>query len=174
MVSILQPSRTFAVENSTHRMHMETLTERPNCAISRSLLEVCGAFLSDIYTLLPYDNSDQLWSLCETNSVQLMITKRSDLGARPRGLLKGIHVLHPEMVHLFLFNGTDCDELIEIVNLSNRIRVVKEKQLEAGVRYAAADAFSLFLLATRKDRQIEELSLENEQYEFMLRQSLLS
>lgn len=155
-------------------MSMEVLTERPNCALSRSLLENCGEYLADIFELMPYDSSDELWSLCETHQIHLMITQRADLGARYRGLLKGIHVLHPEMVHLFMFEGDDCDALIEVVNLSNHIRIVKESQLEAGVRRAAADAFSLFLTATRKDRKIEELSLENEQYEFMLRQSLLS
>ncbi len=153
---------------------MEYLNEKPVCIVEKRFLSACKEAMSDIFTIFPVSSSAELWKHSEQKSISLIVSSKNLLGEKPFGLLKGLAALHSSAVLLFLSQNENADYLIPMVNSVNRIRIVTNAQYDAGLRRAGADAFSLFLESRRKDKLIEELTSENEQYEFMLRQSLLS
>lgn len=153
---------------------MEHLNEKPLCLVEQRYLDACQSALNDIFTMVPVQSDAELWNRSEQKEISLIVAGSAILGEKPAGLLKGIAAIHPSSVLLFLAEKETTDYMIELVNSVNRIRIVQSTQHEAGLRRAGADSFSLYLDGRRKDKLIEELTLENEQYEFMLRQSLLS
>lgn len=129
--------------------------------------------LDDLFAVQQFDTAEEAWTLAEEGAVDLLITGERIVTDNLKGLLTGLKVLHPEMIHLHLVDSPGVLDLIDLVNISARMRIVHVNDLQHGIKAAGADVFSMIIASQKKDELIEKLKLENEQFEFMLRQSLL-
>ena len=147
---------------------------KPVCLFPSRLQHVLPATLSELFQVEFYDDIAAAWRIAEVNDTRLFISIHEEARTQYHSILCGLHALHPDMVHLMVADQLDASELVAIINLSGRIRVCHNNDLERELSRTGADCYALYLASSRKDRQIEALTEANEQYEFMLRHSLLS
>lgn len=145
----------------------------PVCLVPAVLAPQLKPQLEDLFSVQVFDAAEEAWCMAEEGPVDLIVTGERIVTDNLKGLLTGLKVLHPEMIHLHIVEMPDTSGLIDLINVSSRMRVVRSTELEEGVKAAGADVFSMIISSQKKDELIEKLKLENEQFEFMLRQSLL-
>ena len=121
-----------------------------------------------------YKTAEDAWQLAESENVSLFISTEKFISKAPAGLITALCGLHPEMVHLFLYSTISTEALATVVNDSCRIHLAQASAPKEALIYAAHAAMNIYLKGAEKSQLIHELQEQNEQYEFMLRQSLLS
>ncbi len=123
---------------------------------------------------IPYRTLHDAWNLAEKQSISLFVSHPADDFRSVVGFLGALQVLCPDAVHIHVYKNRPAEELIALVNKSGVVRLLPSEQFETRFGAVCADAVTAFDRSARHLNEIARLREENEQFEFMLRQSLLS
>lgn len=121
-----------------------------------------------------YSDAGKIWAHAEKKDFCALLISMSFIAQGNQSLISAIRAVHENMVICLIQDMEDISILIDVVNQSGHIRICREADLRTGLHSAIADAIMMSMEIDKKDKLIEALQLENEQYEFMLRHSLLS
>ncbi|WP_306642134.1 hypothetical protein [Sanyastnella coralliicola] len=147
---------------------------KPHCLYPRSVEESVPSTMCELFDVSFYSNFEEAWNFAENNEIGLLITLFDRTQTGFKALLNGMKVMHPDLIHLLVADDITAEELIAVVNVSARIRVINSQDLERELSKAGADCYSLYLSGSRKDRHILALTEENQNYESLLREHYLS
>ncbi|MFT4682975.1 MAG: hypothetical protein ACJAU0_000371 [Flavobacteriales bacterium] len=121
-----------------------------------------------------YRTAEDAWCLAEKEHISLFISYEKFILGSPAGFIPALFGLHPELVHLFFYSDITVEELATLVNASSNIHLATINAPKKALLKAADEAMESYLKGAQKSQIITELTEQNEQYEFMLRQSMLS
>lgn len=128
----------------------------------------------DRVDFVSYRTLTDAWSMAEKQSVSMFVSHPADDFRSVVGFLGALQVLSPEAIHIHVYKNRPAEELIALVNKSGVVRLLPTEQFEGRFERVCADAITAFERTARHLKEIAKLREENEQFEFMLRQSLLS
>lgn len=128
----------------------------------------------DRIDFIPYRTLTDAWSIAENQSIALFVSHPADDFRSVVGFLGALQVLSPEVVHIHVYKHRPTEELIALVNKSGIVRLLPSEQFSARFDGVCADAVVAFDRTAHHLNEIARLREANEQFEFMLRQSLLS
>lgn len=146
----------------------------PICVVPDRLIHLYGDQERKRFDIRSYSELYEAWSLAEREPVALFISDSKAMGEGLFGLLTGLRLLQPDLIHVHVYQTSNPEDLVTLVNRSGVLRLVPADRAEEALSSACADALTVHLYNLRKDQEIERLRESNEQFEFMLRQSLLS
>lgn len=121
-----------------------------------------------------YRTAEEAWCLAEKEKISLFISHDKFILGSPAGFISALYGLHEELVHLLFYSEIGTEELATIVNASPNIHLANINVPKEALLKVANDAMEKYLQGAQKSQLIADLTEQNEQYEFMLRQSLLS
>lgn len=121
-----------------------------------------------------YTEASSIWANAEKKDFSTLVIAMSFIQNANHSLIPAIRALHQDMVVCLIQDIDDINMLVDIVNQCGAIRICRQDEISKGVSAAIADSIMLGMERDKKDKLIAALTLENEQYEFMLRHSLLS
>lgn len=147
---------------------------RLNCLIPAEFEHDVDHSCRDRIDFIPYQSLSEAWGFAEKHTVSLFVSHPADDFRSVVGFLGAMQVLCPEVVHIHVYKHRPTEELIALVNKSGIVRLLPSEQFSMRFDSVCADAVSAFDRAARHLNEIARLREENEQFEFMLRQSLLS
>lgn len=120
-----------------------------------------------------YSSPEEVWFSAEKKEAIVWVVSSSFITNNKVSFLQAIRALHEQMVICLVDDLGDIQVLTNIVNACAFIRICSVNDLQDTLNASLADALLLHMEIQKKERLIAALQLENEQYEFMLRQSLL-
>ena len=126
------------------------------------------------FQLLVYRSTDEAWRFAEQHETALFISDDRIGHGVLCGWVSGLTLLSPDFVHIHVHERLDTATLSTIVNRAGVVRLINRHQLHDKLGGLCADALMAYLRNRRKDNEMARLREQNEQFEFMLRQSLLS
>lgn len=147
---------------------------RPICVVPKQLHTLFGELEHAQLDIRSYEELYEAWSIAEREPVALLVSDSNAVGKGLFGLLTGLRLMLPDLIHLHLYDPEKMGDLVALVNRSGVIRLVDINRCEEALAGACSDALAVHRFHLRKDEEIQRLREANEQYEFMLRQSLLS
>lgn len=152
--------------------------------MSKTALPIClipadyVAFLStdelERFEFLTYTDAPQAWKFAEQNEIACFVSDHRLNHEVLCGLLSALQLLSPDFVHIHAYTASAMTALLSVVNRAGAVRLIPVGELSDRFQGFLADALLVWMRNRRKDQQIEQLLESNAQYEFMLRQSLLS
>lgn len=147
---------------------------RPICVVPKRLHALFGQLEQAQLDIRSYEELQEAWSIAEREAVALLVSDSDAVNKGLFGLLTGLRLILPDVIHLHLYDPSKMGDLVSLVNRSGVIRLVDINRCEEALAGACSDALAVHQFHVRKDEEIQRLREANEQYEFMLRQSLLS
>lgn len=152
--------------------------------MSKAALPIClipadyVAFLStdelERFEFLTYTDAPQAWKFAEQNEIACFVSDHRLNREVLCGLLSALQLLSPDFVHIHAYETSSLAALLSVVNRAGAVRLIPVGELSDRFQGFLADALLVWMRNRRKDQQIAQLLESNAQYEFMLRQSLLS
>jgi hypothetical protein len=130
--------------------------------------------LPGVVEKITYSESSVIWSHAEKKDFCTLVVSMSFIQNGNHALIPAIRAIHEQMVVCLIQDVEDVQLLIDIVNQCGAIRICRQDEISKNVNAAIADSIIVAIENEKKDKLIAALTLENEQYEFMLRHSLLS
>ena len=127
-----------------------------------------------LFDVRVYKTAEEAWTIFEQNKVSLFISNQAFIQSAPGGFLKAITATQLNLVHLHKYTDFVIEDIEAVVNNSASVFITNETQFEARLQQSIETAMSIYLNLAEDEKLREELIEQNQQYEFMLRQSLLS
>lgn len=124
------------------------------------------------FQVTTYNSSAQAWSIVEDRGVDVFVSVQSADTDMIEPIIPGVLALKPEVAHVHVFHSTQG--LVDLINLSSLTRLILSSEVQSKLAPVCSHVFEL--LQSQKATLLELMQLReaNEQYEFMLRQTLLS
>jgi hypothetical protein len=154
-------------------MGMST-TALPICLIPVDYVAFLSTDELERFEFLTYSDAPQAWKFAEQNEIACFVSDHRLNQEVLCGLLSALQLLSPDFVHLHAYRIQSVASLLSVINRAGAVRLIPVEELESRFPGFLADALLVWMRNRRKDQKIAELIQSNEQYEFMLRQSLLS
>lgn len=145
----------------------------PVCILPAAFANELSADDSARFELLTYESPNEAWRLAEQHETAVFISDDRLGHGVLCGLLSGLQILSPDVVHIHVHERIDTATLSSIVNRAGVVRLLERSRIDQ-LGGLCCDALMNHLRNIRKDQEIARLREMNEQFEFMLRQSLLS
>lgn len=124
--------------------------------------------------VLTTDNVTTAFGLVLPEQVQVVVVDQYLASGTGANFLASLHLAFPQVKSVFVVQNDADLNWVELVNLSRPFHVqtlpVDMEELTSTVNAAV----ELYHNEFEKEQTLEELTLKNQQYEFLLRQSLLS
>ncbi|MBI1266869.1 MAG: hypothetical protein GC193_05500 [Cryomorphaceae bacterium] len=130
--------------------------------------------LPEVVGKITYSESSDIWAFAEKKDFCVLVVSMSFIQNGNHSLIPAIRAIHGQMVVCLVQDIDDISKLVDIVNQCGAIRICRKEEISKSVSAAVTDSILVAMENDRKDKLIASLTLENEQYEFMLRHSLLS
>lgn len=146
----------------------------PILLVHESMIPHFSGHSIDALGIITYISPSDAWTIAEQHEIAIFVSSHGMDFRVLVGLLSGMQILSPEMVHLHVYRKEDADELITLVNRSGVVRLLNSENLDADFVAFCTDALAAYLRTVQTRKELEELREVNEQYELMLRHSLLS
>lgn len=127
-----------------------------------------------LFDVRVYKTAEEAWAIFEKERVSLFISHQSFIQSAPGGFLTAITASQLNLVHLHRYTDFSIEDIESVVNNSASVFITNEAQFKTRLQQAIENAMNLFLSLAEDEKLREELIEQNQQYEFMLRQSLLS
>lgn len=146
----------------------------PICLIPADFVSVLSTDELERFEFKTYTDGPTAWKVAEQFDIACFISDHRFTKELLCGLLSGLQIMSPDFVHIHVFQTRQLTDVLSVINRAGAIRLIAHEELREQIPGFLADAFMVWMRNRRKDQQIAELRESNEQYEFMLRQSLLS
>lgn len=124
------------------------------------------------FHVVTYASVEEAWSAADSQPIDVFVSQQSNDGNAGLSLIVGILALQPSAAHIHIFDSTE--HVVTLANKSAHIRLVPAQDVQLQLLTFCVELAQIVLLRQATSNDIERLREENEQYEFMLRQSLLS
>lgn len=124
------------------------------------------------FNVVTYTTPEEAWNFAENSLVDVFVSMQDANNHGVDDVIFGILALHPATTHVHVF--TALEHLVDLVNKSSLVRLIPMQKVEALLMPYCAELAQCAQVRASVANDLERLREENEQYEFMLRQSLLS
>ncbi len=121
-----------------------------------------------------YRSLPDAWNIAEDKSPDIFISHPEDDYSAVLDMLGAFRVICPNALHIHIYENRTAEELIDLVNKSYAVRLLPLDKVEQGLLQCCSDVVDIFERMGLQHLELARLKEENEQFEFMLRQSLLS
>ncbi len=147
---------------------------RPVCLIPEQFVHFLGSDERTRFQLMAFTELPQAWAMAEQHDVALFISDSSMDEAALCGLASGLQLLCEDAVHIHVFSNGYGRDLVTLTNRASTIRLLAAREAEDQLSLLCNEALVLYLKKVKTKQEMASLREINEQYEFMLRQHLLS
>lgn len=149
-------------------------TTLPICLIPFDYVAFLSTDELERFEFLTYTDAPEAWKFAEQNEIACFVSDHRLNRDVLCGLLSALQLLSPDFVHIHAYESGGVSGLLSVINRAGVVRLIPVVQLAELFQGFLADALLVWMRNRRKDDQIAQLLESNAQYEFMLRQSLLS
>jgi len=149
-----------------------TTSLRPTLLLPTPLAHLVVATDAVRFNVVTYRTPEEAWNIAENRLVDVFVSVQSANNQSVDDVVLGILALQPATTHVHVF--TALEHVVELVNKSSLVRLIPMQKVDAQLMSFCAELAHSSQLRVSVANDLERLREENEQYEFMLRQSLLS
>jgi hypothetical protein len=145
---------------------------RPTLLLPAAHLLLLSATDCVRFHVIAYNSAEEAWQIADNQRVHIFVSQPSPNSVVDNAVVAGILALQPNIAHIHIFES--ISEVIELVNKSSLIRLVASHEVSSLLESCCLELAQVLQSRQATLNDLERLREENEQYEFMLRQSLLS
>lgn len=124
------------------------------------------------FHVVTYATAEEAWSAADSQPIDVFVSQQSTVGNAGFSVIVGILSLQPSAAHIHIFDS--IEHVVALVNKSTHVRLIPAQFAQEQLLQYCIELAQIVLTRQAASNDIERLRVENEQYEFMLRQSLLS
>jgi SHS2 domain-containing protein len=124
------------------------------------------------FNVVTYATPEEAWNFAENGLVDVFVSMQGVNNQDVDDVIVGILALHPATTHVHVFAA--YEHLVDLVNKSSLVRLIPVHRVESLLMPYCSELAQCAQVRASVANDLERLREENEQYEFMLRQSLLS
>src|ERR1700758_5653621 len=125
----------------------------------------------NIYTAL---SATEATTILSTNEIHVLITDQRMPGTLGTELLAQVVKKYPDQIRILLTGFSDIDAIKDAINRGQIYHYLQKPWNDAELKETIESAFKIYDLKKQQQKLNEQLTLVNEQLEFMLRQKLIS
>ena len=125
----------------------------------------------NIYTAL---SATEATIILSTNEIHVLITDQRMPGTLGTELLAQVVKKYPDQIRILLTGFSDIDAIKDAINRGQIYHYLQKPWDDAELKETIESAFKIYDLKKQQQKLNEQLTLVNEQLEFMLRQKLIS
>ena len=125
----------------------------------------------NIYTAL---SATEATTILSTNEIHVLITDQRMPGTLGTELLAQVVKKYPDQIRILLTGFSDIDAIKDAINRGQIYHYLQKPWDDAELKETIESAFKIYDLKKQQQKLNEQLTLVNEQLEFMLRQKLIS
>jgi response regulator RpfG family c-di-GMP phosphodiesterase len=126
------------------------------------------------YKILTAISGDEAFKLLAQNKVEIIITDQRMPGMTGVAFLEKVLLQYPDPMRILLTGFTDMAAVVDAINKGKIFHYLTKPWDEAELDMTIKRAHDTYLEQERIKKMNENLSVSNEQLEFLLRQKLLS
>ncbi len=126
------------------------------------------------YKVFTAINGNDAMDIINNNDIQIIITDQRMPGMTGVEFLEKVIETHPNPMRILLTGYTDMSAVVEAVNKGKIFYYLNKPWSEKEIDDIIAKAYEIYLNKQEIIEQNSRLELSNEQFEFLLRQKLLS
>lgn len=126
------------------------------------------------FTVLTSSDPEEAMKLISDEGIQVAITDQNMPAMSGVEFLEKLAEDHPDVQRVLLTGQVNPDAMIEAVNRGKVCKIIIKPFNLKEIQGMILDAFENFRRKIERDNMIKKLTKQNEQFEFMLRQYLLS
>jgi DNA-binding NtrC family response regulator len=153
------------------------LSERPRVLYlddDKANLDSFKANFRDFFDVYLAENPVDAYNLIEKEKIEIVVTDHNMPSMTGVEFLESISNDYPEVQRILLTGYTELVSVVEAVNKGKVFRVITKPFNMKEIRSMVAEAWQQFRNAMDKEKMIRQLTRQNQQFEFILRQRLLS
>jgi hypothetical protein len=124
------------------------------------------------FHVLTYATAEEAWSAADSHPIDVFVSQQSNYGNAGVSVILGILALQPSAAHVHIFDS--IEHVATLANKSALIRLIPAQDVQLQLLTFCVELAQIVVSRQAISNDIERLREENEQYEFMLRHSLLS
>ena len=125
----------------------------------------------NIYTAL---SAIEATTILNANEIHVLITDQRMPGTLGTELLAQVVKDYPDQIRILLTGFSDIDAIKDAINRGQIYHYLQKPWNDVELKETIESAFKVYDLKKKQQKLNEQLTLVNEQLEFMLRQKLLS
>lgn len=124
------------------------------------------------FNVVTYSSAEEAWCAAESKPVDVFVSQQLSNNYADFSVILGILVLQSSAAHVHIFDSTE--HVVALVNKSSLIRLIPSHDADDQLVLLCVEMAQMLYDQQAAANDMQRLREENEQYEFMLRQSLLS
>lgn len=155
---------------------MNTST-KPKVLYLDDIQENLDSFLANFrrdFDVFVTNNPIDAYHIIDQNEIEIVVTDQRMPGMSGVEFLETVARDYPHVQRILLSGYSDFISAVEAVNKGKVYRIIAKPLNVNEIKDLLHEAWSSFKMAIEKDRMIAQLEKQNKQFEFMLRQKLLS
>lgn len=125
----------------------------------------------NIYTAI---SATEATAILNANQIHVLITDQRMPGTLGTELLAQVVKEYPNQIRILLTGFSDIDAIKDAINRGQIYHYLQKPWNDVELKETIESAFKIYDLKQKQQKLNEQLTLVNEQLEFMLRQKLLS
>jgi DNA-binding NtrC family response regulator len=155
---------------------MNTST-KPKVLYLDDIQENLDSFLANFrrdFDVFVTNNPIDAYHIIDQNEIEIVVTDQRMPGMSGVEFLETVARDYPHVQRILLSGYSDFISAVEAVNKGKVYRIIAKPLNVNEIKDLLQEAWNSFKMAIEKDRMIAQLEKQNKQFEFMLRQKLLS
>ncbi len=152
-------------------------SERPKVLFlddDKANLDAFKANFRDQFDVFLAQNPVEAYNIVQQEQIEVVITDHNMPSMTGLEFLESIAQSHPEVPRILITGYTELVSVVEAVNKGKVFRIITKPFNLPEIKSMVLEAWVQFRLALEKDKTIRQLTRQNQQFEFILRQRLLS
>ncbi len=126
------------------------------------------------YNVFTAISGEEAIPILDENEIHVLITDQRMPGMTGVEFLEKILPNHPDPMRILLTGFTDFEALKDAVNIGKIMAYLEKPWLEKELSEKIEEAYAIYKKRKEEREYAERLALSNDQFEFLLRQKLLS
>jgi response regulator RpfG family c-di-GMP phosphodiesterase len=126
------------------------------------------------FSIFTAHSADDAKSILNTNLIHVLITDQRMPGTLGTELLAQVVKEYPDQIRILLTGFSDIDAIKDAVNRGQIYHYLQKPWNDTELKETIESAYKVYDLKQQQQNLNQQLTLVNEQLEFMLRQKLLS
>lgn len=119
-------------------------------------------------------SADEAKSILAENEIHVLITDQRMPGTLGTELLAQAVIDYPDQIRILLTGFSDIEAIKDAINRGQIYHYLQKPWNDADLKETIENAYKIYFLKKKQQELSQQLQLNNEQLEFMLRQKLLS
>jgi len=163
--------------NTPHSMQQQEVDEKPNVLYlddDDANLVTFRANFRDQFVVFTTSNPVEAYNMIGENKIQIVITDHNMPRMSGVEFLESIARDYPDVQRILLTGYTELVPVMEAINKGKVFRILTKPFNMKEISRMVSEAWDQFRQVLEKEKLIHQLKRQNQQFEFILRQRLLS